>query len=95
MCYFQSQRTFNLGDAIHTLLVTLNGKWTIVGGWVKHQADKRVKVAKSKHKCFVTCLERADKKTGWVGKILIVHLPISVTKWVWIASLMLKESRVS
>ena len=33
-------------------------------------------------------LERADKKTGWVGKMLIVHLPISVTKWVvWMASL--------
>ena len=25
-------------------------------------------------------MARADKKTGWVGKKLIVHLPISVTK---------------
>ena len=44
-------------------------------------------MAKLKYKCFVTSLERADKKTGLVGKKLIVHLPISVTKWVWMASL--------
>ena len=35
-------------DAIHTHFVTLIGKWTIVGGWVKHQADKRDKVGKIK-----------------------------------------------
>ena len=52
-------------------------------GWVKHRDDKRGKVDKSKYKSFVTSLKRADKKTGWVGKKLIVHLPISVTKWVW------------
>ena len=46
------------------------------GGWVKHRADKRGKVGKSKYKSFVTSLEKADKKTGWVGKKLIVHLPI-------------------
>ena len=67
-------------DAIHTHFVTLIGKWTIVGGWVKHWADKRDKVAKLKCKSFVTSLERNVKKTGWVGKKLIVHLPISVTK---------------
>ena len=33
-------------DAIHTHFVTLIDKWTIVGGWVKHRADKRAKVAK-------------------------------------------------
>ena len=76
-----------LRDAIHTHLITLIGKWTIVGGWVKHRDDKRGTVAKLKCKSFVTSLERADKKTGWVGKKLIVHLPISVTKWVWMASL--------
>ena len=32
-------------------------------------------------------LERADKKNGWLGKKLIVHLPISVTKLVRTASL--------
>ena len=48
-------------------------------GWVKHWADKRGKVAKLKYKSFVTSLERNVKKTGWVGKKLIVHLPISVT----------------
>ena len=58
-----------------------------MGEWVKHRADKRGKVAKLKYKSFVTSLERADKKTGWVGKKLIAHLPISVTKWVWMASL--------
>ena len=31
-------------DAIHTHFVTLIGKWTIVGGWVKHLADKGGKV---------------------------------------------------
>ena len=54
------------------------GRW--VGGWVKHWADKRGKVAKLKYKSFVTPLKRADKKTGLVGKKLTVHLPISVTK---------------
>ena len=58
-----------------------------MGGWVKHWADKRGKVTKSKYKSFVTSLERADKETGWMGKNLIVHLPISVTKWVWMMSL--------
>ena len=38
-------------EAIHTHFVTFIGKWTIVGGWVKHRADKRGKVAKLK---FVT-----------------------------------------
>ena len=56
-------------------------------GWVKHWADKRGKVAKLKYKSFVKSLERADRKTGWVGKKLIGHLPISVTKWVCMASL--------
>ena len=74
-------------DAIYTHFVTLIGKWTIVGGCVKHRADKRGKVAKLKYKSFVTSLERTDKKTGWMGKKRIVHLPISVTKWVWMASL--------
>ena len=50
-----------------------------------HQVDKGGKVAKLKYKSFVTSLERAYKKIGWVGKKLIVHL--SVTKWVWMASL--------
>ena len=50
-------------------------------------------MAKLKHKSFVTSLDRADKKTGWVGKKVIVHLPISVTKWVWMASL--KKSMVA
>ena len=59
----------------------------IVGEWVKHRADKRGKVAKLTYKSFVTALERADKKTGLVGKKIIVHLPIGVTKWVWMASL--------
>ena len=54
-----------------------------MGGWVKHQADKRGILAKSKYESFVTSLVRADKKTGWVGKKLIVHLPISVTKYGW------------
>ena len=58
-----------------------------MGGWIKHRADERGKVGKLEYKCFVTTLERADKKTGWVGKNLNVHLPISVTKWVWMASL--------
>ena len=35
-------------DAIHTHFVTLIGKWTIVGGWVKHLADKRDKVAETR-----------------------------------------------
>ena len=76
-----------LKDAIHTHFATLIGKWTIVGGWVKHRADNRGKVATLKYKSFVTSLERPDKKTGWVGKKLIVHLPIRVTKCVWMASL--------
>ena len=57
------------------------------GGWVKHRADKCDKVAKSKYKSFVTSLKMADKKTGWMGEKLIGHLPISMTKWVWMASL--------
>ena len=57
-----------LRDAIHTHFLTLIGKWTILGGWVKHRADKRGKVGKLRYKSFVTSLERADKKTGWVGK---------------------------
>ena len=83
------RRKFHIfvGDAIHTHFVTLIGKLTIVGRWVKHRADKRGKVGKLEYKSFVTSLERANKKTGWVGKKLIVHLPISVTKWVWMASL--------
>ena len=63
------------------------GKIRRLGGWVKYWDDKRGTVTKSKYKSFVTSLERADKKTGWVGKKLIVHLPISVTKWVWMVSL--------
>ena len=43
-------------DTIHTHFVKLIGKWTIVGGWVKHRADKRGKVAKLKYKSFVTSL---------------------------------------
>ena len=39
-----------LRDAIHTHFVSLIGKWTIVGGLVKHWADKRGKVAKLKYK---------------------------------------------
>ena len=54
------QRINTLRDAIHTHFVTLIGKWTIVGGWVKRRADKRGKVAKSKYKSFNTSLERAD-----------------------------------
>ena len=69
-----------LRDAIHTHFVTLIGKGTIVGGWVNHRADKRGKATKSKYKSFVTSLESVDKKTGWVGKKLIVHFPISATK---------------
>ena len=56
-------------------------------GWDKHRADKPGKVTKLKYKSFVTSLERANKKTGWVGKKLIVHLPMSVIKGVWMASL--------
>ena len=58
-----------------------------MGGCVKHRDDKRGTVAKSKYEIFVSSLERADKKTGWMGKKLIVHLLIGVTKWVWMASL--------
>ena len=39
-----------LRDAIHTHFFKLIGKWTIVGGWVKHWTDK---VAKLKYKSFV------------------------------------------
>ena len=81
------EKRMYLRDAIHTHFVTLIGKWTIVGRWVMHWADKRGKEAKLKYKNFVTSLERNVKKTGWVGKKLIVHLPIGVTKWVWMASL--------
>ena len=58
-----------------------------MGRWVKNWVDKCGKVAKSKYKRIVTSLERADKKTGWVGKKLIVQLPISVTKLVRMESL--------
>ena len=78
---------YEFRDATHTHFVTLIGKWTIVGGWVKHRADKRDKVTKLKYKSFVMSLKRDDEKTGWVGKKLTVHLLISVTKWVWMASL--------
>ena len=37
-----------LKDTIHTHFVTLIGKGTIVGGWIKHRADKRGKVGKIK-----------------------------------------------
>ena len=37
-----------LWDAIHTHFVTLIGKWTIMGGWVKHLADKRDKVGETR-----------------------------------------------
>ena len=63
-------------DAIHTHFVTLIGKWTTVDGWVKHRDDNRGTVAKSKYKSFATSLERAEKKTGWMDKKLIVYLPI-------------------
>ena len=36
-----------LKDAIYTHFVTLIGKWTIVGGWIKHLADKREKVGET------------------------------------------------
>ena len=39
-------RMWWLRDAIHTHFVTLIDKWTIVGWWVKHRADKRGKVGK-------------------------------------------------
>ena len=38
-------------------------------------------------KSFVSSLAMDDKKTGRVGKKLIVHLTISVAKWVWTSSL--------
>ena len=37
-------------DAIHTYFITLIGKWTIVGGWVRHRADKRGKATELKYK---------------------------------------------
>ena len=38
-----------LRDAIHIPFVTfIGGKWPIVGGWVKHLADKRDKVGESR-----------------------------------------------
>ena len=58
-------------------------------GWVKYWADERGKVAELEYKSFITSMERADKKTGWVGKKPFVLLPISVTKWVLMASLKL------
>ena len=48
MIFFTSRYIDFLRDAIHTHFVTLIGKWTIVGGWVKHRADKRGKVGKIK-----------------------------------------------
>ena len=41
---------FVVRNAIHTHFAKLIGKWMIVGGWVKHWADKRGEVAKSKYK---------------------------------------------
>ena len=41
---------------------------------------------------FVKFLSWADKRTGWVGRMLIGQWPISVTKWVWTPSL--KDLRV-
>ena len=38
----------DLRDAIHTHFVTLIGKWTTVGGRVKHWTDKCGKVGKIK-----------------------------------------------
>merc|ERR1719494_290774 len=43
---------FSSRDAIHTHFVTLIGKRMIVGGWVKHRADKRGKVARLKYKSY-------------------------------------------
>ena len=40
-----------------------------MGGWVKHWANKRGKVARLKCKSFVTSLERADKNNGWVKSL--------------------------
>ena len=77
-----------LRDTIHTHFVTLMGKWTIFGGWVKHRADKRGKAAKLKYKSFFTSLERADNKTGLVGKKLIVYFADKRDKvGIWMASL--------
>ena len=36
-------------NAIHTHFVTLIGKWTILGVWVKYRANKRGKVAKLRY----------------------------------------------
>ena len=43
---------WSLRDAIYTHFVTLIGKWTIVGGWVKHRVNKRGKVGKIESKKF-------------------------------------------
>ena len=51
-----------LRDDVHTHFVTLIVKWTIVGGWVRHRADKRGKVAKLKYTSFVMSLERDMKR---------------------------------
>ena len=40
-----------------------------MGVWVKHWADKRGKVDKLKYTSFVTSLERANKKSGWVKSL--------------------------
>ena len=44
--FFGDVRFMEVRDAIHTHFVTLMGKLTIVGGWVKHRADKRGKVGR-------------------------------------------------
>ena len=46
-----------------------------VGGWVKLRAVKCDKVAKLKYKSFVTSLERADKKAGWVKSLSFPKSP--------------------
>ena len=39
----------SIKDAIHTNFVTLIGKWTIVGGWVKYLSERRVKVGETRN----------------------------------------------
>ena len=46
--HLKSNYGISFRDAIHTHFVTVIGKWTIVGGWVKHRVDKRGKVGKIK-----------------------------------------------
>ena len=59
---------FRFRDAIHTHFATLIGKWTIVGGWVKHRADKRGKVAKGRHPYPLCHAYRQMDDCGWVGQ---------------------------